>query len=305
MAQEVVAFLRPAPGMRFLDGTVGEGGHARFLLEASGPDGLLVGLDWDGEASERARHNLAYFGERFVAVRENFVAAPRVLQDLGWETVDGVLLDLGVSSLQLEQGERGFSFRLPGPLDMRMDRRQRLRAVDLVNEASEAELSRLLREFGEEERATRIARTLVAARSHAPLQTTQDVVRVVDRVLRGEKVRGNVHPATRTFQALRIVVNKELENLQGFLAEGYQLLSPEGRMVILSYHSLEDRLVKGAFRRWAAQCLCPPDLPVCMCGWSPKVRILTPKPLRPRPQEVAANPRARSAHLRAVERLSV
>ncbi len=299
-----MALLRPAPGMRFFDGTVGEGGHARFLLEASGPDGRLVGLDWDAEALERARCNLACFGEQFIAVRENFVAAPRVLENLGWKTVNGVLLDLGVSSLQLGKGERGFSFRLPGPLDMRMDRRQGLRALDLVNEASEAELIRILRELGEEERATRIARTLVMARSRTLLPTTQDVVAAVDRALRGKKVRGEVHPATRTFQALRIAVNQELEHLQSFLAKGYQLLSSGGRMVVLSYHSLEDRLVKEAFRRWAASCLCPPHLPVCVCGWFPKVRLLTPKPLRPQPQEVAANPRARSAHLRAVERLN-
>ncbi len=304
MAREVVAFLRPAPGMRFLDGTVGEGGHARALLQASSPDGLLVGLDWDREALERARCNLDCFGERFIALRENFVAAPHVLQNLGWKTVNGVLLDLGISSLQLGKGERGFSFRLSGPLDMRMDRRQELRAVDLINEAGEAELTRILREFGEEERAARIARALVRARSRAPLRTTQDVVQAVDRAMRGERVRGNVHPATRTFQALRIIVNQELENLESFLAEGYQLLSPGGRMVILSYHSLEDRLVKRAFRRWAAPCLCPPRLPVCACGWSPKVFLLTRKPLRPQPREVAANPRARSVHMRAVERLS-
>jgi 16S rRNA (cytosine1402-N4)-methyltransferase len=303
MAPEAVELLRPGLGMRFLDGTVGEGGHARLLLEASRPDGMVLGLDWDGEALERASRYLAAFGGRFVPVRENFVAAPRVLENLGWEKVDGILLDLGLSSLQLERAERGFALRHAGPLDMRMDQRRELRAADLVNHAGEAELGRLLREFGEEERAVRIARALVAARSRTPLETTRYLVRVVEKVRRGEKVRGRVHPATRTFQALRLAVNSELENLRSFLADGYELLNPGGRMVILSYHSLEDRLVKEGFRRWAARCLCPPRLPVCTCGWSARVRVLTPRSLRPRPQEVSTNPRARSAHLRAVERL--
>ncbi len=304
MAKEVLALLRPAAGMRFLDGTVGEGGHALLLLEASSPDGCVVGLDWDQEALERACRRLAAFGRRFVPVRENFAFARQVLKDLGWEGVDGVLLDLGMSSLQLSQADRGFSFRLAGPLDMRMDQRQELSAADLLERLTEAELVRLLRGLGEEERAASIARALVAARARAPLRSTQDVVQAVEKVFWGKGVRGGIHPATRTFQALRLTVNRELENLRSFLHGGFELLRPGGRMVILSYHSLEDRLVKEAFRLWSASCLCPPSMPVCRCGWSPKVRLLTPRPLSPRAEEVASNPRARSAHLRAVERLA-
>ena len=306
MAREVLAVLRPGPAMRFLDATVGEGGHAYLLLEASAPDGRLVGVDLDEQALARARLLLADFGDRFIAVHENFARARRVLEELGWQQgVDGVLLDLGLSSLQLESAERGFSFRLSGPLDMRFDRGQGggLRAADLLARASERELVRLLREFGEEELAVPIARALVSERARAPLSTTADLARVIERAVRGRRVRGAVHPATRTFQALRIAVNAELDNLRSFLAQGYELLRPGGRMAALSYHSLEDRMVKEAFRVWAAPCLCPPGLAVCACGWSPKVRLLTRRPLLPAADEVSANPRARSARLRAVERL--
>jgi 16S rRNA (cytosine1402-N4)-methyltransferase len=305
MAGEVMALLRPAAGMRFIDGTVGEGGHAELVLEASGPDGRLLGMDVDEEALGRARLRLARFGRRVTLVRENFALARRLLERLGWGPVEGVLLDLGLSSLQLASPERGFSFRLPGPLDMRFDRRGRLRAADLLGRASEADLARLLREFGEEQRAARVARELVAARTRGALRTTADLARAVERALGGRRSRGrgSLHPATRTFQALRIAVNEELENLRRFLADGYELLRPGGRMVILSYHSLEDRMVKRAFRRWAASCLCPPGLAVCVCGWRPKVRLLTPRAVAPTMSETAANPRARSARLRAVERL--
>jgi 16S rRNA (cytosine1402-N4)-methyltransferase len=223
------------------------------------------------------------------------------LADLNWQSIDGVVLDLGVSSHQLESPERGFSFRAHGPLDMRMDRRQALDARQIINTFSATELQRIFREYGEEPHARRIAAAIIAARDAKPIQTTEELAAIVARA-KGRGRREH-HPATQTFQALRIAVNQELQQLQGFLEHGYELLKPGGRMAIISFHSLEDRLVKNAFRKWDRACLCPPRTPRCDCGWSRKVKLLTKRPVLPSPQEIAANPRARSAKLRAVERL--
>jgi 16S rRNA (cytosine1402-N4)-methyltransferase len=301
MVEEMLELLRPRPSATFLDGTVGGGGHAAAVLAACEPGGRLLGLDRDSDALVVAEHRLTPFHGHFLLLQENFSEARNILAKLGWDGVDGVLLDLGFSSLQIEEAERGFSFSRPGPLDMRMDRRESRRAVDIVNHAGETELRRIFREFGEEPAASALARALVRTRVHAPLTTTTDLVRTIEQVVK-HSPRARLHPATRVFQALRIAVNQELDHVATFLRDGYRLLRPGGRMIILAYHSLEDRLVKEAFRRWAASCLCPPHLQVCVCGWSPQVRILTPKPLTPTAAEVAANPRARSARLRAVER---
>jgi len=297
MLGEVVEWLRPRPGARLVDATVGLGGHAAALLGAA-PDTSLLGLDRDPQALAGARERLRAEGDRIDLRQASFADAAAILAEKGWDAADAVLLDLGVSSLQLDTPERGFAFQREGPLDMRMDPSGTRTAAEIVNRWPEARLARLIAECGEERRARAVARAIARAR---PLRTTGQLAAVVSGVV--GPGRGGIHPATRTFQALRIAVNDELGALERFLTDGYQLLRPGGRLAVLSYHSLEDRRVKEAFRHWAADCLCPPGLVRCACGWSAKVRLSTRRPLRPAPAEVARNPRARSARLRVVERL--
>ena len=297
MVAEVVEWLRPRPGVRVVDATLGFGGHAAALLAAA-PRACLLGIDRDPAALAHAQARLAREAERVILRRARFGDLPATLAELGWDGADAVLLDLGVSSLQLDDPARGFSFRADGPLDMRMDPDQTLDADEVVNRWSGPELARILAEHGEERRARAIARAIVRAR---PLRSTGDLARLVARVV-GRRHSG-LHPATRTFQAIRIAVNDELAALDQFLDAGYGVLRPGGRLAVLAYHSLEDRRVKEAFRRWAASCLCPPGVARCTCGWRAQVRVLTRRPVRPSPAEVLRNPRARSARLRVVERL--
>jgi len=297
MVAEVVEWLRPRPGARLIDATLGLGGHAAALLAAAAGAHLL-GLDRDPAALARARVRLEPEADRVVLRQASFAELPVVLAELGWDGADAVVLDLGASSLQLDDPARGFSFRADGPLDMRVDPRAERDAAEVVNEWSERDLARTIAAYGEEPRARAIARAIVRAR---PMRTTGELARVVASVL-GPGRHGR-HPATRTFQAIRIAVNDELAHLDRFLADGYAVLRPGGRLAVLAYHSLEDRRVKEAFRRWAADCLCPPRVSPCACGWSARVRLLTRRPLRPSPAEVARNPRARSARLRVTERL--
>jgi len=285
-----------------VDGTVGGGGHAAAILEASGPDGRLVGLDVDDEALSAAAGRLRVYGERVVLVRANFAHLDRILQRLDIERVDGILLDLGVSSHQLGAPQRGFSFSAAGPLDMRMDRRLEVTAADIVNTYSEEELETIIRQWGEERKAARVARAIVAHRRRSPIGTTSDLARIVASAVGGRR-GGGIHPATRTFQALRIAVNDELANLKRALETGVDLLSAGGRFSVVSFHSLEDRMVKETFRRLADPCSCPADLPVCVCGRAGKVRLVTGRPVRPGEEEVRSNPRAASARLRTVERI--
>jgi 16S rRNA (cytosine1402-N4)-methyltransferase len=301
LVREVVDFLQPAPGRRYFDGTLGGGGHSEAILTASGPDGQVVGLDRDDEAIAAASERLKRFGARLTARQASFADAREVLTEIGWDKVDGVILDLGVSSRQIDAAERGFSFRLGGRLDMRMDRRQSLDACRLVNTATVDELRRIFRAYGEEPQARRIAERIAAERKLRPIESTDELARLVEGVKGGR--RRDHHPATQVFQALRIAVNQELDQLEHFLDDGFALLRPNRRMVIISFHSLEDRLVKNAFRKWSRACLCPPRALACQCGWSQKVKLLTKKPLGPGDAETAANPRARSAKLRAVERI--
>jgi len=298
LAGDVVRGLRPRPGARLVDATLGLGGHAAALL-ADAPGATLLGIDRDPRALAIAAERLAPFAERVVLCEGSFDMLPVLLAAQGWtDGADAVLLDLGVSSMQLDDPARGFSFRAAGPLDMRMGPGIQITAGVVVNAWDERALADAIRTFGEEPRARAIARAIVRAR---PVADTATLARVVASVAGAGKP--GIHPATRTFQAIRIVVNDELGALERLLAEGWRLLRPGGRLAVLAYHSLEDRLVKRAFRRWAASCLCPPGLPLCTCGWWPRVAVLTPRPIVPDATEIARNPRARSARLRLVERL--
>jgi len=309
LLDESLEQLRLAPGARVVDGTLGGGGHAVAILERVGREGVLVGLDVDDEALEAARRRLSEAGllHRGVhLVRASFAALDAVLEELGLPEIDGVLLDLGVSSPQLDRPERGFRFGESGggaaPLDMRMDRRRGPTAAELLRRASREELERWLREYGELPGARRLADALVEARGHAPLETSADLLRVVREARVGGGRRH--HPATLVFQALRIAVNDELEALRRGLAAAVRALRPGGRLVVIAYHSLEDRIVKQLFRAEARGCVCPPRQPVCTCGRLPTLRVVTRRPLRPGADEVERNPRARSARLRCAERLA-
>ncbi len=306
MVPQVLEFLKPESGKRYLDGTLGGGGHAEQILERSSPDGQVLGLDLDGDAIAGAQQRLARFGDRLVTRWANFAKAGELLEEMRWGKVNGILLDLGLSSHQMDSPERGFGFQMDARLDMRMDRRQAMDAYQVVNTFPVADLERLFWDYGEERLGRPIAMTIARERKKMPIVTTKQLAELVAATVRRKKSgadrrKERIHPATRVFQALRIAVNRELENLDSFLGNAYELLLTHGRMVIISFHSLEDRAVKQAFRKWSRSCLCPPRTPLCRCGWSQKVSILTSKPLLPSAAEVQINPRARSAKLRAVE----
>jgi 16S rRNA (cytosine1402-N4)-methyltransferase len=294
---EVLSELRPSSGSRIIDGTVGSGGHARGILAASSPDGRLLGLDRDPEAVAKARERLADFGNRVILQQGSFAEITNLAAEIGWGSVHGILFDLGVSSMQLVDPRRGFSFQEEGPLDMRFDPAQDLRAADLVNEFSVGELASIIRRYGEEPKAYKIARAIVEAR---PLSSTRELADIVTHVVGREK--RHIHPATRTFQALRIAVNDELDTLRDGLLQAIQLLEPGGRLVVVSFHSLEDRIVKHLFREESRECVCPPEQVVCTCEGRPRIRVLTRHPIRPTEEEVKANPKARSARLRVAEK---
>ncbi len=301
LVETTVELLRVRPRGVYLDATVGGGGWAAAVLEAGAAQ--VVGFDWDEEALSRVGERLARFGERLRLIRTGFQEMSRVLAEMGLRRIDGVAADLGLSSDQLAQPERGFSFQLDGPLDMRMDRRLERTAAELVAHSSREELKRILSCFGQERRAGRIAAAVVRERARRPIKTTAHLAEVVASAAGARKGPGRpkLHPATKTFMALRVAINEELENLKRFLDQLPGVLKPGGRGVVVAYHSLEDRLVKESFTREAKGCVCPPHRP-CVCGRSPVFMVLTRKPIRPGEDEVARNPRARSARLRAVER---
>ena len=294
---EALTGLRIVPGGRYIDATIGAASHATGILEASSPDGTLLGLDADPEAVLHARQALRAFGNRATLRAANFRTLTQTSRDCGFVQVDGILMDLGLSSRQLAHAWRGFSFNLEGPLDMRFDRDQGRPASDLVNTLPQDELATLFWELGEERHSRRIARAIVAAR---PLTTTGELARLIVGAV-GHRDR--IHPATRVFQALRIAVNEELLALSEALPQARDLLRPGGRLAIISFHSLEDRLVKRFLHMEASGCICPPDLPVCGCGHIASMRLPTRSAIRPSAEETARNPRSRSARLRIGERL--
>ncbi len=299
---EVLKCLRPRPGEFFVDGTLGGGGHARLILEATAPDGRLLGLDRDQDALEAASRTLAPYRDRVTLCHRNFSEVARVLEELGMDGMDGMLLDLGVSSYHLDAGHRGFSFQVDAPLDMRMDRSSGPTAADILAGYAVEDLARVFRDYGEERYARRIARRITEIRDEKPLTSTVQLAELVrDCVPRG---RGpvRIHPATRVFQALRIEVNSELDHVARGLEEAIDCLRPGGRLAVISFHSLEDRLVKHFFRDQSQGCVCPPRLPRCVCEHRPRVEVLNRRGIRAGTAEVAANPRSRSAVLRAVRR---
>ncbi len=306
LADEVVTMLAPAPGSLQIDATLGGGGHTERILGATDPDGRLLGLDADGAAVARVDRRLRpRFGERLVLRQSNFRQLGRVAPEAGFGAVDGCLFDLGLSSFQLADADRGFGIRTGGPLDMRFDTSRGVPASDLLGSLDTAELTALFRRYGEEPYAPRIARAIVAERAAAPLRSAEELAALVERVApRTPPGRRPVHPATRVFQALRIAVNEELDALQEGLTAALDLLRPGGRLVVLSYHSLEDRIVKRFFQQERRGCVCPPEVPVCVCGRSPRLRLVTRRSVTSSPSEIAVNPRARSARLRAAERLA-
>lgn len=302
LLKETVDLLAPKAGGVYVDGTLGAGGHAAEVLGRSGPDGMLIGLDQDAEAIERCKANLSAFGKRVSIHQRNFREIPEVLSELGISAVDGVLLDLGVSTYHLKTAERGFSFAQDGPLDMRMDKSKSQTAEDLVNTLPLRELMKLLYEYGEEKKAGAIARAIEKARSRGRITSTVQLADIVSSVFPPYPAR-RIHPATLTFQALRIMVNDELGALQEGLQKIIPILKPGGRLAVITFHSLEDRIVKQTFVEEAKACICPPKIPVCRCGKKPQVEVLTRKPVKPGPEEVERNPAARSAKLRAAEKI--
>ncbi|MGD8370588.1 MAG: 16S rRNA (cytosine(1402)-N(4))-methyltransferase RsmH [Syntrophobacterales bacterium] len=301
---EVVELLRCAPGKHYVDGTLGGGGHARAILEKTAPDGRLIGIDWDENALSQARLNLQSYSERLVLVCDNYARMGSILRRLQVQAVDGILLDLGLSSFQVDAAERGFSFSQSGPLDMRMNTSGRTTAAELVNNLSEKELAELIRCLGEERWSRRIARNIVRARAEATIDTTERLAKLVVAAVPPGKRSRKIHPATRTFQALRLAVNREIDNLRAFLQEALDWLRPGGRLAIISFHSLEDRLVKQTFASWARSCRCPTDSPVCSCERKALARLIRKRPVLPGADEIKVNPRARSGRLRVVEKIN-
>jgi len=294
---EIITVLNPHRSGKYVDGTLGAGGHARGILKASAPDGQLLGLDLDPAALSLAQANLAEFGQRAVLHQASYASLLDQLKGTGWKQVDGIVLDLGLSSMQLDTPGRGFSFQAEGPLDMRFGPGAGQTAEELVNNLPEADLADLIWKYGEEPASRRIARAILHSR---PLKTTTQLAAVIAGASR--RPPGRIHPATRVFQALRIAVNRELESLEKFLPQAAAALLPGGRLAVISFHSLEDRIVKHFIRQESRDCICPPGQPVCTCGHQAILKDLTRHPIEPGADEIARNPRARSARLRIAEK---
>ncbi|HJP19381.1 MAG TPA: 16S rRNA (cytosine(1402)-N(4))-methyltransferase RsmH [Nitrospinota bacterium] len=300
---EIVEMLQIKKNGIYLDGTLGDGGHAEQILSALGPRGLLVAFEQDKDSISFAEKRLQPFKSQTKIFHDNFKNARKVLAEEKIGLLDGILLDLGVSSRQLENPERGFSFASDAFLDMRMDQRTKTTAFDLLNNSSENELATIFKEFGEERWAKRIARAIVRKRETTPIRTTGELSKLILSVVPAKSRKYRIHPATRVFQALRIAVNKELKALSTVLDDGVECLKPSGRFCVISFHSLEDRLVKTRFRQFQKGCICPIDIPQCVCGRKSVLKVITKKPIVPTEDEVKKNPRARSAKLRVAEKV--
>ena len=302
MLEEVIESLAIKPNGIYVDGTLGGAGHSSEIVKRLGEDGRLIGIDQDGEAIEAATKRLKPYKDKVTIVRSNYAQMKEVLRDLGIPKVDGILLDLGVSSYQLDNAERGFTYREDVPLDMRMDQRNPKTAADIVNEYSEMELYRMIRDYGEDRFAKNIAKHIVRAREKKPIETTGELCEIIKAAIPAKMRAGTGHPAKQTFQALRIELNHELDVLKNNLEDMIDLLNDEGRIAIITFHSLEDRIVKRAFKKNENPCTCPPNFPVCVCGNVSKGKQLTRKPIIPGEEELEYNKRAKSSKLRVFER---
>jgi len=303
LLRETIDSLSCRPGGIYFDGTLGGGGHAFEILERTAPDGILVGVDRDRDALSEVEYRLRAFRDRTLLVKGNFSDISEILSSLEIERVDGILLDLGVSSHQLDTPDRGFSFSQDAPLDMRMDREDGLTALDIVNGFPEEELKKIIKDYGEEMMPGRIVRAISERRKLSPIRTTGELAAIITGSLPGYLKKKRIHPATKTFQALRIAVNDELTNLHNAIENGIDMLKKGGRFSVISFHSLEDRMVKNTFRSWEKGCVCPPDFPVCCCNRKSKLKVLTRKSIMPGEAETGLNPRARSARLRTAVRI--
>lgn len=301
MLDETVRYLRLAPGMTVVDGTLGGGGHAEKILEEITPGGRLIGIDKDEYALERARERLKAFGDSLICVHDDFRHIRSILSGLEIDGIDGAVLDLGVSSFQLDQCDRGFSYNQDSRLDMRMNRKDKICAADVVNTYSQQDLERILRDYGEERWAARIAEFIVRERSERPIETTGHLVEVIKKAVPKGARRDGPHPARKTFQALRIEVNGELDAIKTAIADFVAVMRNGGRLAVITFHSLEDRIVKQAFRQLEEPCECPPEFPVCVCGKVPVGKVVTKKPVLPSDEEIEQNSRSRSAKLRVFE----
>lgn len=303
MLREAVDSLKCRPGEVYFDGTLGGGGHAYEILVRTAPDGVLIGVDRDRDALSEARRRLKAFNERALLVKGNFADIRNILSELGIERVNGILLDLGVSSHQFDTPDRGFVFSLDAPLDMRMDQEGGLTAFDIVNGFPEEKLKKIIKDYGEEMMPGRIVRAISERRKLSPIRTTGELAAIIAGVLPGHLKKKRIHPATKTFQALRIAVNNELANLHNAIENGIDMLEEGGIFSIISFHSLEDRMVKNLFRSWEKGCICPPDFPVCCCNRKSKLKVPVRRAVMPEDAEIASNPRARSARLRTAIRI--
>lgn len=301
LLKECITGLNIRPDGTYVDGTLGGGGHSFHILQRL-EEGRLIGIDQDTDALNAATNRLKIYGDKFIPVHSNFSELKNVLAELEIKKIDGLLLDLGVSSFQLDEAERGFSYMNDGKLDMRMNQSDAFTAYEVVNQYSERKLTEIISEYGEENWANRIAKFIVESRSVKPIETTFELVEIIKNAIPAAARKDGPHPAKRTFQAIRIEVNNELRIIEQTIEDAVKVMNKGGRIAIITFHSLEDRIVKNAYKKLAQGCTCPPEFPVCVCGGKPKVKIITRKPILPSDDEVEGNPRARSAKLRVAEK---